>query len=173
MKNIYLIGFMGAGKSTVAKELVKCLDATLVEMDQRIEQEQGMAITEIFERYGESRFRDLETALVHALAGEEQRVVSCGGGSVLREENTAAMKESGYIVLLSATPETIYERVKNSTNRPILNGHMSVEYIRELMEKRRARYESVADVTIQTDGKTVREICQEILKITQQGGAQA
>lgn len=163
MKNIYLIGFMGAGKSTVAKELVKCLDARLVEMDQRIEEEQGMAITEIFEKHGEPYFRDLETELLRTLAQEEKLVISCGGGSVLRDENAAIMKERGCIVLLSATPETIYERVKNSTNRPILNGNMNVEYIRGLMEKRRGRYESVADVRIETDGKTIGEICEEIL----------
>ena len=163
MKNIYLIGFMGAGKSTVAKELVKRLDASLVEMDQRIEEEQGMAITRIFEMHGELHFRDLETELLRTLAQEEKLVVSCGGGSVLRDENAALMKEQGCIVLLSATPETIYERVKNSTNRPILNGNMNVEYIRGLMEKRRDRYESVADIRIETDGKTIREICEEIL----------
>ena len=163
MKNIYLIGFMGAGKSTAAKELVRRLDARLVEMDQRIEEEQGIAITEIFERFGEEHFRDLETELLHTLACEEQLVVSCGGGSVLREENAAAMKEHGCIVLLAATPETIYKRVKNSTNRPILNGNMNVEYIRGLMEKRRERYETVADVRIDTDGKTIGEVCEEII----------
>lgn len=163
MKNIYLIGFMGVGKSTVAKELAKLLDAQLVEMDQRIEEEQGMAITEIFERHGEPYFRDLETELLRALAREGKLVVSCGGGSVLRDENAAIMKEQGCIVLLSAAPKTVYERVKNSTNRPLLNGNMNVEYIRGLMEKRRGRYESVADVRIETDGKTIREVCEEIL----------
>ena len=91
-------------------------------------------------------------------------VVSCGGGSVLRDENAALMKENGCIVFLRATPETIYERVKDSTNRPILNGNMNVEYIRELMEKRRPRYEAVADICVDTDGKDVDAISEEILK---------
>lgn len=163
MKNIYLIGFMGAGKSTVAKELVAAAGATGVEMDQRIEEQQKMAITEIFEKFGEEHFRDLETELLRSFAGETNLVISCGGGSVLREENTAIMKENGSIVLLTATPETIYGRVKNSTNRPILNGNMNVDYIRELMEKRRERYESVADIRVATDGKDVKAICAEIL----------
>lgn len=162
MKNIYLIGFMGAGKSTVAKELVKAAGAERVEMDQLIEEQQKMAITEIFEKYGENHFRDLETELLRSFAGKENLVVSCGGGSVLRDENTALMKENGCIVLLTAAPETIYERVKNSTNRPILNGNMNVEYISGLMEKRRERYETVADIRVATDGKDVREICEEI-----------
>ena len=73
------------------------------------------------------------------------------------------MKKSGRIVLLKASPETIFERVKNSTDRPILNGHMNVEYIAELMEKRRVLYEEAADITIQTDGKTREQICEEII----------
>ena len=82
---------------------------------------------------------------------------------VVRPQNTQNMKEIGRIVFLKATPETIYERVKNSTDRPILNGHMNVEYIAELMEKRRALYEAAADITIHTDGKTREQIREEII----------
>lgn len=163
MKNIYLIGFMGTGKSTVAKELIARAHAKGVEMDQLIEEQQNMTITDIFEQYGEVHFRNLETELLRSLGEDENLVVSCGGGTVLRDENAALMKKHGCIVLLTATPETIYERVKHSNNRPILNGNMSVEYIRELMEKRRARYESVADVKVATDGKDISTICEEIL----------
>lgn len=163
MKNIYLIGFMGTGKSTVGSALAERLHATCVEMDELIEEQQQMAITEIFDTYGEAHFRDLETALLHSFADGEGLVVSCGGGCVLRDENAAVMKRSGSIVLLTASPETIYERVRHSTNRPVLNGHMSVAYIRELMEKRRARYEAVADVRVATDGKSAGTICAEIM----------
>ena len=90
-------------------------------------------------------------------------VVSCGGGAVLREENRNMMKRSGVIVLLTAKPETILERVKYSTDRPILNGNMNVEYISGLMERRRACYEEAADFTVVTDDKSSEEICQEIL----------
>lgn len=165
MKNIYLIGFMGTGKSTVAKELIARVHAKGVEMDQLIEDQQNMAITDIFVQYGEAHFRDLETELLRSLGTEENLVVSCGGGAVLRDENAALMKEHGCIVLLTATPETIYERVKGSQNRPVLNGNMNVNYIRELMEKRRARYESVADIKVATDGKDVSTICEEILSL--------
>lgn len=163
MKNIYLIGFMGTGKSTVGSVLGASLGAKCVEMDELIEEQQQMAITEIFDRYGETYFRDLETELLHSFADGQGLVVSCGGGSVLRDENAAAMKQSGSIVLLTAEPETIYERVRHSTNRPVLNGHMNVAYIRELMEKRRARYEAVADVRVATDGKSAETICAEIV----------
>lgn len=164
MKNIYLIGFMGAGKSTVARELEKLTGAKRIEMDALIEKQQGMAITQIFEQYGEAHFRDLETELLGSFVAEDNLIISCGGGSVLRDANTELMKKAGRIVLLTATPETIYERVKDSKNRPILNGNMNVEYIKSLMEKRRERYEAVADITIATDGKKMKEICEEILK---------
>ena len=161
--NIFLIGFMGAGKSTIARTLQRELGFPLVEMDERIVQEQGMSINDIFAQYGEAHFREIESQLVVDLGKQEPSIVSCGGGVVVRPENTQNMKKSGRIVLLKASPETIFERVKNSTDRPILNGHMNVEYIAELMEKRRALYEGAADITIQTDGKTREQICEEII----------
>ena len=161
--NIVLIGFMGAGKSTIAKTLQRELGFPLVEMDERIVQEQGMSINDIFAQYGEAHFREIESQLVVDLGKQEPSIVSCGGGVVVRPENTQNMKKSGRIVLLKASPETIFERVKNSTDRPILNGHMNVEYIAELMEKRRVLYEEAADITIQTDGKTREQICEEII----------
>lgn len=165
MKNIFLIGFMGSGKSTIAKVLSEKLGVPQVEMDEMIVQEQGMPITEIFEKYGEEHFRDIETDLVRRLQEKDGVVVSCGGGAVLREENRRMMKEAGAIVLLTARPETILERVKHSTNRPILNGNMNVEYIAGLMEKRRACYEAAADFAVETDDKSREEICAEILEL--------
>lgn len=163
MGNIYLIGFMGVGKSTIAYHLERMMHRECAEMDRMIVEKQGMPISEIFEKYGEEAFRDIETQLVRELGRKDGLIVSCGGGAVLREENTKDMKAHGVIVLLTATPETIYERVKKSKDRPILNGNMNVEYIRELMEKRRSRYEEVADFVIQTDGKNVTDICREII----------
>ena len=161
--NVFLIGFMGAGKSTIARGLQKELGMELVEMDERIVEEQGMSINEIFEKYGEDHFRQIESDLILTIGDEDASIVSCGGGVVVRPQNVENMKKSGKIVFLKATPETIYERVKNSTDRPILNGHMNVEYIAQLMEKRRALYEGAADITIETDGKTKEEICSEII----------
>ena len=83
---------------------------------------------------------------------------------MVRQENISHMKESGKIVLLTATPQTIYERIKDSTDRPVLNGHMNVEYIRELMEKRREKYEAAADLIVATDDRSIEEICREIIE---------
>lgn len=161
--NIFLIGFMGAGKSTIARDLSRKLGCKLVEMDEQIEKEQGMSINDIFEKYGEGRFRDIESQLILDLGSREASVISCGGGVVVRPENVDYMKKSGKVVYLTATPQTIYERVKNSTNRPILNGHMNVEYIEELMDKRREKYLAAADIAVATDDRNRREICEEII----------
>lgn len=161
--NIFLIGFMGAGKSTVAGELEEKLAMDRVEMDQMIVENQGMSIADIFDKYGENYFRDIESNTLIELQKSKQTIVSCGGGIVTREENADHMKKNGRIVFLTAKPETIYARVKNSKERPLLNGNMNVEYIAGLMDKRRARYEAVADVMVATDGKNATEICQDII----------
>lgn len=167
--HIFLIGFMGSGKSTNAACLARLADAKRIEMDDAITESQGMEIREIFRKYGEEHFRDLETGFIKSLLDREPAVVSCGGGAVLREENVRLMKSMGKIVLLTARPETIFERVKDSGDRPVLNGHMNLEYIKELMETRRPRYEAAADFSVATDGKTAEEICLEILKTGQEG----
>lgn len=122
-----------------------------------------MSINEIFEQKGEAGFRDIESQLVIDLGNQEKSIVSCGGGVVVRPENVENMKKSGKIIFLTAEPETILERVKDGTDRPLLNGHMNVEYISELMGKRLALYEAAADYKVATDGKTKGEICTEII----------
>ena len=163
-EHIFLIGFMGCGKSTNAACLAGMTGARQVEMDQMIVENEGMAIADIFKEKGEAYFRELETELIKSFAGVEPAVISCGGGAVLKEENVRLMKECGKIVLLTAEPGTIYERVKDSTSRPLLNSDMSVSHIRELMEARSPKYVSAADVMVSTDGKTANEICTEILE---------
>lgn len=162
-KNIYLIGFMGAGKSTIARALCKEYGLQQMEMDAQIEQEEKMKISEIFEKKGEEYFRFKETALLERCTKMKNLVVSCGGGAAMRECNVKEMKKNGKIVLLSVTPETVYERVKNSHDRPLLEGNMNVEYIRELLEVRRPKYEKAADIIVKTDGKTAKEIAKEIM----------
>lgn len=163
-ENIMLIGFMGCGKSTISAYLNKMLAMEVIEMDAFIVEREGMSINDIFEKHGEEYFRNCESNLLIELQAQNQLVVSCGGGVVLREENVAHMKKNGKIVLLQASPETIYARVKNSTDRPILNNNMNIEFISELMEKRKEKYLRAADIVIDTDNKTVREICEELIE---------
>ena len=163
-ENIFLIGFMGAGKSTIARTLKDKYSMNLVEMDERIEAEQGMKISEIFASRGEEYFRQLETQLLINLQQQDNTVVSCGGGVPMRACNVEAMRASGKVVYLSAQPETIYERVKDFHTRPLLEGNMNVPYITELMNKRLLKYLEAADITVAVDGKAAEEICGEILE---------
>ena len=161
--NIFLIGFMGAGKSTISDYLKNALAMYVVEMDQCIVERQGMSISDIFETYGEEYFRELETNLLIEMQSQSNVVVSCGGGVPMRERNVVEMKKNGRVVLLTAKPETILERVKDNHDRPLLENNKTVPFIADLMEKRRAKYEAAADIVIQTDGKSELEICEELI----------
>lgn len=163
--NLFFIGFMGVGKSTIARMVAKEINARLIEMDETIEAEEGSCINEIFAAKGEEYFRDLETALIERISEQEGMVVSCGGGAVLRPQNLELMKKSGKIIYLSATPETIFRRVRYSNNRPLLRDNMNVEYITQLMERRIGIYEQAADVIIVTDDKNKPQILAEVLEI--------
>ncbi len=164
MGNIVLIGFMGTGKSTIALEMSRRYAMDMVEMDQMIVEREGMSIPDIFEKYGESYFRDLETQLLIEIQNKTNQIVSCGGGVVLLECNVKEMKKNGKVILLTAEPATILERVKEDENRPVLRGRKNVEAIAELMGVRKEKYEAAADIVIATDGKTIRQICDEIIQ---------
>ena len=135
--NIFLIGFMGVGKSTVSKALQRMFAMDVVEMDEVIAKRNGMSIAEIFELHGEEYFRNEETELLRESREKKNMIVSC--------------------------PETILEHVKHSHDRPLLENNKNVDYIAELMEKRREAYEAAADLVIATDGKSVYDICEEII----------
>ncbi len=160
--HIFLIGFMGAGKSTVALTLKKNYGMEYVEMDRQIEKDAGMTISRIFEIKGEKEFRRMETELIGTFADRKNLVVSCGGGVPMNPENVRLMKSMGTVVYLSAAPETIFERVRHKHHRPLLEGNMNIGYIRKLLEKRLPAYENAADFTVQTDGKSLSEIAEEI-----------
>ena len=164
MANIFLIGFMGTGKTTIANGLNSKYGMQIIDMDAQIEKDENMTIPDIFASKGETFFRDLETNLIKNIQTMSNVVISCGGGAVLREENVQEMKKSGKIILLEATPETILERVKNSHNRPLLEGNKNVGYIRELMGKREEKYKVAADFVVCVDDRTVDDIVEEIHK---------
>lgn len=161
--NLVLIGFMGAGKTTISNTLKHIFAMDVIEMDQIIAEREGMSISEIFETYGEQYFRDAETNLLIELQNRKNVVISCGGGTPLREANVAEMKKNGKVILLTADPETILERVKDSHDRPVIENNKNIPFITELMEQRRPKYEAAADIIIHTDGKNEYEICEEII----------
>ena len=161
--NIVLIGFMGAGKSTISDYLKTVFAMDIIEMDQIIAERAGMSISDIFETYGEQYFRDCETNLLIEMQSRTNVVISCGGGTPMRECNVAEMKKNGRVVLLTAKPETILDRVKDSHDRPLIENNKTVPFIADLMSKRREKYEAAADIIIETDGKSELEICEELI----------
>lgn len=162
--NIVMIGFMGSGKSTISDYLSTMFAMETVEMDQIIAKREGMSIPDIFDVYGEEYFRNLETNLLIEMQAKSNVVISCGGGVPMRERNVVEMKKNGRVVLLTAKPETIYNRVKDSHDRPLLEDNKNIPYIAELMEKRRVKYEAAADIIIETDGKDELGICEELVQ---------
>lgn len=161
--NIALIGFMGTGKSTISGYLKDKLSLKEVDVDAMIVKNENMAIKDIFAKHGEEYFRTCESQAILSLKDCKQSVISCGGGAVIREENVTNLKKTSRIVLLTASPETILNQVKGSEERPILNGNMNVEFIKELMAKRADYYYKAADVIVETDHKDVNQICEELL----------
>lgn len=162
--NIVLIGFMGVGKSTVAKTLHTRLGMKIMEMDEEISRREGISIPEIFETRGETYFRNLETELLAQLQDENGYVISCGGGAPLRKTNVDLMKKNGKVVLLTALPETIWHRVQENHERPLLENNKTAAHIERLMSQRQEKYQAAADFTVNTDNKTEKEICDEILE---------
>ncbi len=168
--NISLIGFMGTGKTTISKALSLITGFQEIDVDKYIVEQAGMEISQIFEKYGEAYFRNLETESIRKITEKEGYIISCGGGAVLKDENVKILKNSGKIVLLTASPETIFDRVKDHTHRPILNQDMSLKHVKELMAEREPRYQAVADFQVNVDKNDRVLTCYEILNRLEQEG---
>ncbi|MDK2791249.1 MAG: shikimate kinase [Deferribacteres bacterium] len=164
MKNIYLVGFMGTGKSTVGRALAKRLDRVFKDLDDLIEEKENKKIAEIFEEKGEEYFRKIESEVINEISRKEKFVIATGGGAVVNEENYKRLKESGVLISLVASPEEIYERTKNSKNRPLLNVQNPIEEIKRLMFER-AYYYIKSDHIIDTTGLSVEDVVDEIMEI--------
>lgn len=163
MKNIVLTGFMGAGKSSVGRKLADRLGMSVVDTDELIERSAGMKISEIFARYGEEHFRELEKKAVAEASKLENHVIITGGGVVLKEENMKNLRRNGIIVYLRARPEVIHSRIKHESHRPLLQVKEPIEKIKELLEHR-APYYANNDFMVDTSDLTVEEVVKEILK---------
>ncbi len=168
--NISLIGFMGTGKTTVSKALSKITSFKEIDVDAYIVENEGKAISDIFKDSGEAYFRTLETNALQTISSKQGQIISCGGGAVLKDENVDILKKNGVIVLLTATPETIFDRVKDHTHRPILNNDMSLRHVKELMEQREPRYQSVANVKVNVDSNDRILTCYNIINYLEKEG---
>ncbi len=163
--HIILIGFMGAGKTTVGKALAKALDRPLFDTDKLIEEQAAMSISRIFEVYGEERFRSLETETIrNMVSAQGSWVLSVGGGLPLRKENRKLLKQAGCVIYLRVQPGTVLNRLRGDTTRPLLSGGDVKERVEKLLSDRSPVYEEAAHITVDVDGKRPEEIAEEILR---------
>lgn len=162
--NIVLIGMMGCGKTTVGRELAETLsDYFYVDIDLEIEKSTQKKISEIFLKHGESFFRMLETEKIKKFSQNGQKqIISTGGGAFENEENRSILRKNGIVIYLKASPDEIYNRIKNETHRPLLRKDFSVEKIDSILKMRETNYKK-ADITIDTNSKTPQNIVKEII----------
>lgn len=162
LNNIALIGFMGTGKTSAGRLVAEQLHFDFVDTDDLIQTRAGRTIADIFAQSGEGVFRGMERDLVAELAGRSRTVISTGGGLPTNPENLEALKSYALIICLWASPEKIWERVRYQSHRPLLHGPDPQRRIRELLEVRGPFYRQ-ADVLINTDPRSAREVAQQII----------
>lgn len=163
MGNVILIGFMGCGKSTVGLRLSYRLRKPVIDTDKEIEKAEKRSISDIFQTEGEAYFRDKETeCLKKLLKTSSNQIISVGGGLPMREVNRQLLHQLGQVVYLRAKAETIYDRLKYDTTRPLLQGENPQEKIRSLMTQREQNYKEASDIIIDVDGKDFEQIIGEI-----------
>ncbi len=164
---IFLIGFMGSGKTTVGKHLAKLIGYEFIDMDTVVETDEGMAIRDIFIKRGEHHFRNQESRLLDQLSTREHIVISCGGGIIHDTLNIERLKEFGPAIFLDGNAKLLFERVKGDDNRPFAFLDLEDEQERflkfaDLYEKRRSHYQEASLWTIDVNDKTPAEIAEEI-----------
>ncbi len=165
--NITLIGFMGTGKSSVAKALKSFYpDYKVADCDSLVVDRSGKSIADIFQDEGEDVFRGLETAAIEESLSQTKKIVATGGGAILRDENRAFIHSHSWVVWLVASPETIYDRIKEEKHRPLINTGSSAEsiiiHIRMMLHKRFELYREITDVMINTDSLSPIEVANAI-----------
>lgn len=161
--NIVLIGFMGSGKTSVGEQLSQLLEMDYLDTDKIIIERSSKTINEIFKVHGEDHFRRLEMETIKDLENYENTIIACGGGVVLNSDNVNSLKQNGTIVWLKASPEEIYRRISNDKTRPLLEDGFTVDYLDEILKSRLSLYESSKDMEIDTDGRSIEEVCNEII----------
>jgi shikimate kinase len=162
-RNLFLVGMMGAGKTTVGRLIARRLRRRFVDSDQEIERRCGVRIPVIFDIEGEVGFRQRESQAIATLTASDGIVLATGGGAVLAEENRKCLASRGTVVYLHALPETLYARVCHDRNRPLLSTPDPLGRLRELYAERDPLYRSVADLIVETGTQSVHALAAELL----------
>lgn len=170
MSHVFLVGFMGAGKTTVARLVSRQLGRPMVDLDAAIEAAVGKSVREIFEDVGEDAFRELESAQLVGLSSAEPSVVACGGGIVVRDANRSALKDMGMVVYLRVSAGETLARVGADGTRPLLSGPGGVIAATRLLEARESLYAAVADVAIDTVGRSVDQVAEDVVAAIEERG---
>ncbi len=162
---IILIGFMGVGKTSVGERLAKKLQFDFMDMDYKIEEIENKKITEIFEKYGESYFRELENKVIKEYIQHENIVISTGGGIITTKENIEILKNEELVIFLDANVETIIKHLSNEVNkRPLLKDNSNLyKKIEDLLSVRYEKYKDVCDISIDINDKNIDEVISQIL----------
>jgi shikimate kinase len=165
--NLFLIGYRGSGKTSVAAALAVRLGWPWIDADAELEQRAGQSIKQIFASEGELAFRNLESAVVADLATRDQHIIALGGGAILREQNRAAIVGRGKVIWLIAAPETLAERIHadptTAERRPNLTGQGGLNEIRHLLAERTPLYAACADLLVDADRQSPEQIAHEII----------
>ena len=159
--NIILIGFMGAGKTTVGRYIANHWAMNFADFDEEISKQEKMSINEIFAAHGEKYFRDMEKLTIQRFMGCENFVISTGGGIVKERENVQALRKIGKVIYLKASIQTLFDRIKDSGDRPLLKSPEPFKDFEHIFEERRKNYE-LADIIINTENKSVEDIVRKI-----------
>jgi shikimate kinase len=162
--NIILIGFMGTGKTTVGRLLAESIGCGFVDTDDLIKERAGLAIPEIFNRFGEEYFRRLEREIIHQVVTKDGMVIATGGGAVMDPKSFALMKQRGYVIALDASEQTLRQRLQSCRDRPMLMSEDPAKTIKQLLVLRRPLYYQ-AHYVVTVDGKTPSQIVDEIMQI--------
>jgi shikimate kinase len=163
LERIFLIGPMGAGKTAIGRELARHLKLEFVDADQEIERRTGADVALIFEKEGEAGFRRREREVIAELTEREGLVLATGGGAVLDPANREALKRRGFVIYLKASISAQAARTAQNRNRPLLETEDRQERLRQLFEVRAPLYESLAELTVDTDSGQVKQISQRII----------
>ena len=161
-QNIFLIGLMGAGKSTVGKQLARRMKLDFYDSDKVIVERTGVPITTIFEIEGEEGFRDRETQVLEELSGYSGCVIATGGGSLIRPQNVDIIKQNGKLVYLRASAEKLYARIKHDKARPLMQTDHPLQTLRDLLADREPTYLEASDIVIRTANQKVGVVLHRI-----------